>query len=137
MLIETNTNKTWNCTIWFCYFAEAARLVTLVHLHSFTDTCTDSSSTDSTDSWPMCTRLKKLLQWEGNSAETTKISRKVKFSSEDTSIYQVYWENYLKGYLLDNEWRIMMCSGRLKNMGIGYCSGRLSSCSKTSQAQRI
>lgn len=79
-LIENNLNQTQNGTVWFCFIAEKARLVTLEHLHSFTDTCTEAERADSTDLWSTCMGLKKLLKWE-NSVESTKIPRHVKFSN--------------------------------------------------------
>jgi len=96
MLIESNTNKTQNSRIWHSFSVEEGGLVALARLCSFTDSWTDSCSTESADSWPMCKRLKKLLRWEENSAKTTKITRKVKFFSQNTNIYQVYWENNLE-----------------------------------------
>lgn len=133
--IFLNTNRKQfkpfkNGTIGFCFIAEKARLVTLEHLHSFSDTCTEGDRAESTDLWSVCMGLKKLLKWE-NSVE---FSRNVKFSSQMQTSIKYTEKRVFKG-LPPCGWRIIIGLGITENTGMCYYSGKLPTCSKISQAQ--
>lgn len=116
-----------------------------VAFYTFTDTHWNNSN----NSRLIGTSLRKPLQWEKYSAEISEISRKWKFSSQNTNNWKVCFEkNTEKAVCLEmsEEWWfkatvmhlcIHMWAKKSRMYWIGYSSAQLSRCYKIYEAQCI